>query len=171
MPLAAAVSAAVRGAPAATVTRVVAAAAAIVTVVMAYSWAQVRAGRWAHVDASDRAERRSLNLVLAGILLVAGASGVLVGDHRSTGIALLVSGALVLLAMALSRHAKVSLHVTFACFGAVLCWPHVPATIAGLLLAAAIGWSRLALRRHVPLEVALGAVSGVAGGLVFQLAG
>ena len=42
----------------------------IAGVVLAFSFWQVRRGQWQHVDASARAERRSLNLFLAIVLFV-----------------------------------------------------------------------------------------------------
>ena len=39
-------------------------------VVLGFSWLQVRAGRWSHIDASVRNERNSLNVFLGVICLL-----------------------------------------------------------------------------------------------------
>src|SRR5215217_2711780 len=50
--------------------RQIGAALALLNAVMiGYTWHQVRAGRWVHVDASVRSERKSLNAFLAALLV------------------------------------------------------------------------------------------------------
>lgn len=54
--------------------------------VAAYSWYRVRRGDWAHVDASNVGERRSLNRVLFGVLaLSAAAAAAARADPLSAG--------------------------------------------------------------------------------------
>jgi len=66
-------------------------------VVLGFSWLQVRAGRWSHIDASVRNERNSLNVFLGAVCFL---SAVLLWfltrrTHMSLGLAL--SGALIVI--------------------------------------------------------------------------
>lgn len=156
-----------RQAPAA-VLHVAAAASVFVAVCVGlYSVVQVRAGRWRHVDASVPAERSQLNQFLA--LLLFGTAGVLwgIGQPRPVSLGLALGGALVVFGHLLRRRCKVSLHAGFAVFAAGLLWPGVAAA-AGLALAAGVGWSRLALRRHTRAEVVLGLLAGGVAAVAFH---
>jgi len=138
--------------------------AAFGAVVLGFSWLQVRSGRWSHIDASARPERKSLNAFLV-ILCFLVAALVWFLTHRfymSLGLGL--SGTLVLIALLISRWVKLSLHVAFAAFATVFLWPIKLAFIAGALVTAALVWSRLVLGRHVAVDVAVGLVLGAAAG-------
>lgn len=142
--------------------------AAFAALLMAFSWWQVRRGRWGHVDASARHERGTLNrFLLAALSLAALLVRVRGGDpHLVLGLAL--SAGMILLAMLSARWCKLSLHLAFALFAALLLWPLGAAwTLAGLAFAAAVAWSRLALRRHAPRDLWAGATAGAAAGLAF----
>jgi membrane-associated phospholipid phosphatase len=140
---------------------------ALGAVALGYSWMQVRAGRWSHVDASIASERRTLNLFLA-VLCISGAVLTWLATHRlPMPLALALSGALIVIALLLSRWVKVSLHTMFAAFATTLLWPIVPALAAGALITAAVVWSRLALGRHVMVDVVTGLALGVAAGAAF----
>ena len=140
---------------------------ALGAVALGYGWMQVRAGRWSHVDASIASERRTLNLFLA-VLCISGAVLTWLATHRlPMPLALALSGALIVIALLLSRWVKVSLHAMFAAFATTLLWPIVHALAAGALIAAAVVWSRLALGRHVVVDVVTGLALGVAAGAAF----
>jgi hypothetical protein len=168
MPAAVAWSASARGAPPPVLHLAVSASIAVALAVGAYSLWQVRAGRWSHVDASVPGERRQLNVFL--VLLLFGVSGALwgFGQPLLVSLGLGLGGALVLAAHLLRRWLKVSLHASFAVYAAALLWPAALAVGAVLLLAAAVSWSRLALRRHTPAEVLAGLAAGAAAGWVFN---
>jgi hypothetical protein len=144
-----------------------AAAVAIALCVIAYSLVQVRAGRWSHVDASVPRERSQLNLVLC--MLLFGAAGLLwwSGQPRLLSLGLGLGGAMVVAAQLLRRWLKLSLHAAFAVFAAALWWPNAAGAAVVLLLAAAVSWSRLALRRHTGIEVTAGLLAGAAAGCAF----
>ena len=145
------------------------ATAVLVTVVVGlYSLWQVRAGRWAHVDASHPHERSQLNLFLA--LLLCGAAAMLwaLGQPLAVASGPVWIAMVVLLAQLLRRWLKLSLHTTFAAFAAALVWPHAPLTLAVVALAVGVAWSRLALRRHTLPEVLLGLLLGAALGIVLH---
>ncbi|HZF15020.1 MAG TPA: hypothetical protein VE046_03660 [Steroidobacteraceae bacterium] len=111
--------------------------------------ASARAGRWSHVDASIGAERKSLNVFLA-VLCLASAVVLWISMHRlHISVALALSGAIMVTALLMARWVKVSLYSAFAAFATALVWPITLAVIAGVLVTAAVVWSRLALRRHV----------------------
>ncbi|KRA41897.1 phosphatase PAP2 family protein [Pseudoxanthomonas sp. Root630] len=138
------------------------------TLVMGFSWWQVRRGRWTHVDASARHERGSLNR----FLLVALVAGALLVAWRGTqplfALGMAMSAAMILVAMLTARWCKLSLHMAFAVFAAWLLRElGIPWMLAALLFAAAIAWSRLALRRHTPRDLVAGALVGSAAGAAF----
>jgi len=133
-------------------------------IVLGFSWMQVRAGRWSHVDASARGERTSLN-VFAGTLCFLSAALIWLMTHRTEmSMALAMSGAIFVIALAMARWIKVSLHVAFAVFATALLWPDRLAGVVGALVTAALMWSRLVLGRHVAVDVIAGLVLGVAAG-------
>ena len=169
MPAAVAGSAAVNGAPPRVLQLGLAASVAVAVLVILYSLVQVRAGRWSHVDASVPRERRQLNLVLC--MLLFGAAGLLwwSGQPRLLPLGLGLGGAMVVAALLLRRWLKLSLHTAFAVFAAALWWPNAGGAAIVLLLAAAVSWSRLALRRHTGAEVAAGLLAGTAAGAVFAV--
>ena len=168
MPAAVAWSASARGAPAQVQHLVVSASIAVALGVGAYSLWQVRAGRWSHVDASMPCERRQLNVFL--VLLLFGVSGALwaFGQPLLVPLGLGLGGAVVLATHLLRRWLKVSLHACFAVYAAALLWPAALAVGAVLLLAAAVSWSRLALRRHTLAEVLAGLATGASAGCLFN---
>lgn len=136
--------------------------------VMGFSWWQVRRGRWAHVDASARHERGSLNR----FLLVALVAGALLVAWRGTqplfALGMAMSAAMILVAMAATRWCKLSLHMAFAVFAAWLLRElGIAWMLAALLFAAAIAWSRLALHRHTPRDLVAGALAGSLAGAAF----
>lgn len=141
---------------------------ALGVLVIALSRHHVRQGHWQHVDASQPTERRQLNRSLL-VLFSLGTAASVIG--RSGLAAAVFAGALliVLLAMAVQRWGKASLHMAFAVFAAVLLQPASPAAILAVVAALlAIGWSRLHLQRHVPIDLLLGATSGALAAVLAQ---
>lgn len=145
--------------------------AAFAGIVMAYSGWQVRRGRWSHVDASGESERRSLNRFLLVALLVSTALAFRLGLSTELTLGLALSVAMVAIAMLTSRWCKLSLHMAFVVFAALLLLVNAPwwAGLAGLCLAAAVAWSRLALQRHVPRDLVAGALTGALAGIAFAM--
>ncbi len=145
---------------------------AFAALVMAYSSWQVRRGRWSHVDASGKNERRSLNRFLLAALLVSAACAAWSGFSAQLILGLALSAAMVLAALLTSRWCKLSLHMAFVVFAVFLLLLDAPwwAGLAGLCFAGAVAWSRLALRRHVPRDLIAGAAVGALAGIAFALA-
>lgn len=138
--------------------------------VMAYSWWQVRRGRWAHVDASKQGERRSLNRFLLVALVVSAVLAMRYGHNRELGLGLGLSAAMIAVAMLTARWCKLSLHMAFVVFAATLLWSVAWwAGLAGFACAAAVAWSRLRLQRHVPRDLLAGAATGLLAGTTFLL--
>jgi membrane-associated phospholipid phosphatase len=141
---------------------------AIAAGVMGYSHWQVRRNRWRHVDASGRGERRTLNRFLLVLFAVAATAVWAWSPQRELALGLALSALLVAVAMVSARWCKLSLHVAFAMYAAVLLlqlsWL---ACAAGFGFALAVAWSRLVLDRHAPRDLAAGAIAGALAGLAF----
>lgn len=126
-----------------------------------FSARQVARGEWSHIDATRRTERgplyilgiASVGATAVALWLLPGASPMLRGV--AAGGAMLLAGAIV------NRWLKISLHVAFAAFaGVTLLRVDRPVAVALLLAVPLLAWSRIALRRHTPVEVAAGVVLG-----------
>jgi apolipoprotein N-acyltransferase len=131
---------------------------------------QVRAGAWKNVDASNISERPSLyavgglgSIALLVYLLLAQPTSFLI--RGSAGFLMMFA----VCALA-TRWIKVSLHMAFAALAATtLLLIGSPAGWVLLPLVPALAWSRLALQRHRPVEVVLGAVIGILTGIAMVL--
>jgi membrane-associated phospholipid phosphatase len=135
--------------------------AAFALATLLWSVHQVRRGRWAHIDASRIDERRALNRVLLPAILTGTALAWLFSSSPRVVVALAAAAGIVLVAMLAARWCKLSLHVAFAVFAAGLLWPMGwAAMLVAAVLAVAIGWSRLRLSRHAPIDLAAGAAAG-----------
>jgi hypothetical protein len=131
-----------------------------------FTWVQVRAGRWSHVDASVREERTSLNAFLAVLFL---SSALLLWTRLPPmAFALALSAAISISALLLARWVKASLHTAFAVFATAIVWPITPAVLAGVLLGGIVVWSRLVLGRHVRADIVAGLLLGCAAGAGYQ---
>jgi hypothetical protein len=143
--------------------------AAFGSVVLGFSWLQVRSAHWSHVDASARTERNSLNVFLGVMSFLAAALVWFLTRRTQMSLGFGLSGTLALIALLLARWVKVSLHVAFAAFATALVWSNKFAVVAGVLVTAAVVWSRLILGRHVAADVAAGLLLGATAGSVYQL--
>jgi membrane-associated phospholipid phosphatase len=141
----------------------------LAVVIQGWSWSQVRRGRWQHVDASQRAERHALNLVLVVLLPVAA----WLSRHAFPELALglLCTAAIVALGIVLRHWLKLSLHAACASYAAIVLFVVGPLwMLAGLVFAALVCWSRLVLKRHSRTDVIVGVAAGLmAGGVVLAL--
>lgn len=156
------------GHPPALLWQALAAVVVAAAAVMLYSMRQARSGRWSHIDASQKHERTQLNRFASWLLLGLAGALALAGAHPGIVAAIGLSGLVVLTGHLLRARLKSSLHVAFAVFAACIAWPQVPASVALLLAAVAVAWSRLVLGRHVVNEVLSGAAIGFAAGMAFQ---
>lgn len=134
--------------------------------VLLFSVAQVRRGRWKHVDASGSDERRSLNVFL---LLVFAAAAIIAWLNLGASplcTALALAATIILVALLTSPICKLSLHLAFIAFAAFVAGTLVAAIGIGAL-GAGVAWSRLRLGRHVPVDLLAGLLAGTAAGIVF----
>lgn len=100
----------------------------------------------------------TLACAVAGVLVV----GLLGGPRRVVAVAVTVVAGLAVAAV-LNTRRRLSNHACAAAGGSViLAVLYGPVFLAGLLVAAAVGWSRIRLGRHTTAEVVSGAVVGAA---------
>ena len=130
---------------------------------------QVRKGSWTNVDASNRAERPLLFAV--GIVALAVLIGAVVVFRPGS---FLIRGAVGVLAMlavcaVATKWVKVSLHMAFGALATTtLLSLGSPAGWVLLAVMPVLAWSRLALERHSPAEVAIGLLVGIAFGFAIH---
>jgi membrane-associated phospholipid phosphatase len=123
-------------------------------------WRQVRRGQWENVDASNRGERPIL-YVVGGAGVVALLAYVVIRQQSFMVRGVVATLGMMALSAAATRWIKVSLHMAFVALAATaLAVARSPIGYLLLLALPALGWSRLVLQRHTPLEVALGAIIG-----------
>ena len=135
--------------------------------IFAFSLWQVRKGRWADTDASVPSERRTLTAATLVFLIGGAASSWLFGGPVELICGLLGGAIIIVVAVAVARWLKLSLHTAFAVYAALLIWPLYVWALAAFALSIAISWSRLALTRHDLKDVVAGAVAGLAAGLSY----
>jgi hypothetical protein len=131
-------------------------------------WRAVASGRWATVDASDRADRPLLYGVSVVVLIAAIAYFYFVERSSALVRGSFVAAAMLMLAAMLNRRIKISLHLTFACFcGVLLIRVRLSYGLPVLLLIPALIWARVVLSRHVFPETICGLILGLSGATVF----
>lgn len=128
---------------------------------------QARSGKWGNVDASRPEERPALFRVALPLSAAVAVALYLLRPEDNSHRGALAVFAMLALAFVLVRWVKLSLHVASAAFCAVVLTEHFwPVGVTSALLVLALGWSRLAMRRHTVLEVVVGALAGLLAGLV-----
>jgi membrane-associated phospholipid phosphatase len=142
-------------------------ALATVVPVLALVVIGVRRSVFTDHDVSDRAQRSGFYRALFVVLPLGSAALWFLQPGLRKGI--VASWGLILASMLANRFVKSSLHVAFAAFCATsVALPAAGAVAAGIAVIA-IAWSRLVLKRHTLVEVALGAIIGAAAGLSLRL--
>ncbi len=134
-----------------------------------YSTYRVQQGRWQHVDASIPHERRDLHHFILPLLVI---SSLLTGwllHLPVVALGIATAGLIVLIAKLCLRWFKLSHHVAFATFAAILQWPFLPGVLLIAFAVFLIGWSRIVLHRHQPIEVCAGTLAGIMAGSMFWL--
>jgi len=126
---------------------------------------QIRRGSWANADASNRAERPILFTVgiVALLALLVYALVLRPGSFLVRG-AITVMIMLAVCAVA-TRWIKVSLHMAFGALAAeTLLFAGSPAGWIVVAILPVLAWSRFALGRHKPAEIAIGLLVGCVTG-------
>ena len=129
---------------------------------------RVSAGKWSDHDISDASERRSFYPVAISVAAVSTFLFYLLNFPHGLIVGMLMSLVILLAAMLINHFSKISLHVIFAVYFAVALFAVSHWSGAGfLLLAAAVGWSRVRLERHTAAQVLSGAGLGALAGIIF----
>ncbi|HVE58024.1 MAG TPA: phosphatase PAP2 family protein [Pyrinomonadaceae bacterium] len=127
---------------------------------------KVKAGKWSDHDVSDAAERRNFYPLMMAVLGFSLVVFYLLGFPRPLLVGMIISLAILFVAMVINRWSKISLHLTFAVYFAVSLLAVNYWMSGGLLaLAIAVGWSRIKLERHNPAQVLSGALLGAIAGI------
>lgn len=122
----------------------------------------IRAGRFNDFDVSERQRRPGFYvLITAGTV----ALGFWLRDQPEALHTCVIAGALLIACGLLNRWTKASLHTAFSLYAAGFwgAWS-ISAGLVVLVLAAAVGWSRIRLGRHSTTEVLVGAGLGLVAG-------
>jgi len=123
---------------------------------------KVRIGAWSDLDVSARKDRPRLFLVgfaflLLTVLVLTVTSQPIVYARGCLAAMILIVGG-----WFLNRWLKPSMHAGFAMLTACSLWPlNAWLSLAAILFAVAVGWSRVQLRRHTWLEVGVGLLLGM----------
>jgi membrane-associated phospholipid phosphatase len=126
---------------------------------------QVRSGRWENVDASRPQERPRLFAIALIAMAAMAAVFFFVQSNGPMARGVLGAGAMFLVAWALLRWVKVSLHMACAAMSAVtMLYTALPLGIAIAALAPLLAWSRMTLKRHTLVEIVLGTALGAGAG-------
>ena len=129
---------------------------------------RVAAGRWSDHDISDAAERRNFYPIAITVAAVSTFLFYLLNFPHGLLVGMLMSLVILLAAMLINRFSKISLHMIFAAYFAVaLAAVSLWSGAFFLLLAAAVGWSRVRLKRHTTVQVLSGALLGAIAGIIF----
>ena len=128
---------------------------------------KVITGEWSDHDVSVSAERRGFYPIVIGIVVISYLIFWFLGFPDSLLKAMIVSLALLLIAMLINVWSKISLHLIFASYCAVslLAVRHWVGVVF-MLLAILIAWSRVTLERHSLVQALSGMALGSLGGIV-----
>lgn len=139
-------------------------------ITLLFSTFMVKSGRWTHVDAVRREDRRTMNSTLLVLLLVPGLVLLRYESYRAVGLALSLGAGMVLVALLAGNLLKCSLHLAFGTFSVLLFRGQPAWIVGGLLFLAAVAWSRWELGRHTLRELICGTLIGLVAGFCFHLA-
>jgi len=141
----------------------------VIAVVAAFIVQRRRGGHWQTVDASEKRDRPLLYALVLAVLLGYAAW---MGPSSPTVAGVLAVLAMVCVAALLNGWIKLSLHLASLAFAGVAMLSLSPSLAAtALVLLPVLAWSRLALGRHTPAEVAGGAVLGLLTGWTLRQLG
>ena len=128
---------------------------------------KVKAGKWSDHDVSEHSERGNFYTIVIVIVALSGLLFWFLDFPRSLLIGIGIGVCLLLTAMIINRWSKISLHLIFAFYCAVSLFAVGFWIGAGfIMLATAVGWSRVVLKRHTPAQVLSGAALGTSAGLL-----
>jgi len=127
-----------------------------------YILRKVRIGEWSDLDVSARKDRPHLFLVGFAFLLLTVLVLSVTGQPIVYARGCLAAIILIVGGWVLNRWLKPSMHAGFAMLTACSLWPvSAQLSLAAILFAVAVGWSRVQLRRHTWWEVGVGLLLGM----------
>lgn len=128
---------------------------------------QVVLGKWSDHDVSVSSERRKFYPIAISVVSISCVCLWLLGLPNSLLIGMMISLALLVVAMLINRWSKISLHLIFATYCAVslLAVSYLVGAVF-LLLAVLVAWSRVSLKRHTLPQVLSGILLGAVAGIL-----
>lgn len=127
---------------------------------------RVKAGKWSDHDVSERSERGNFYVIVIPVLALSYVLFRFLDFPRPLLLGMIISLVLLVAAMIINRRSKISLHLIFAFYCAVSLIAVGFWIGAGfILLAVAVGFSRVILRRHTTAQVVSGALLGSTAGV------
>lgn len=133
----------------------------------AWIYYKIQSGGYSNFDVSVRSQRKSMYLVLTGLLGIASLLAWLSEQPLAFCIGLSLCLGMVVLSFLINTFLKTSLHAAMSFFMAVgLLKLHLLLGIGLLLLAVLVGISRLVLKRHSLPEVISGSMVGAGAGFM-----
>jgi hypothetical protein len=128
---------------------------------------KVRKGVWSDHDVSRHAERGSFYHVAFPLMAVAALAFHLLDAPSGMMRGLMAGVGMLAVGFAANRWLKVSVHMLFGTFCAVMLVRQFPATIPLIaVFLPSLAWSRRYLDRHTWPEIGVGLVTGLAGGMI-----
>lgn len=126
---------------------------------------KVVAGAWTDHDVSDQSQRRGFYLVAVAVIAASSLAFWLLGFPRGVVAGTAFSLVPLVVATVVNRWTKISLHMIFGAYFAVILFRVNPwVGVGAMLFIAAVGWSRVVLGRHTLQQVVLGVALGTASG-------
>jgi membrane-associated phospholipid phosphatase len=136
-------------------------AGVIILPLFVYMWRKWRSGQWSTIDASRSTERPKFYRIALLLIALLTALFLLMRESAAMLRGCIAVAVLVLLLAILNRWSKLSNHMAFAVFAAVLMSSFTPGwAVALAFFAPLLAWSRLVLERHSVGEVIGGATVG-----------
>jgi membrane-associated phospholipid phosphatase len=130
---------------------------------------KVSTKEWTDADVSNRQQRQHFYYFTLGILALSIPIAWLLRMPAQLITGTIVSLALLGAGLLINTRLKISMHMMFAAYCAViLARAQLAFLLCALAVLFALAWSRLVLRRHTLSEIIFGLLLGATAGLVFQ---
>ncbi len=127
---------------------------------------RVKAGKWSDHDVSEHSQRNNFYTIAIIIVALSCVLFLFLDFPRSLLLGMIISLVLLVAAMIINLRSKISLHLIFASYCAVsLIAVGFWVGACFILLAIAVAFSRVILRRHTTAQVVSGALLGAAAGV------
>jgi membrane-associated phospholipid phosphatase len=129
-----------------------------------------RSGKYSNFDVSNKSERQSWYTYVLILLAVITLTAFITGQSRTVCLSLLFSTLLLCTSQFINRFIKSSLHISLNVFLFFMILHMNPVIAFGFApVICLIAWARLALKRHTPKELVMGALIGFSWGALFWI--